>query len=220
MTPKEKNQICRNWNLYVITDINMAAPRSYPGIIREVLMGGANVIQLRDKSTPFENLVDIGKKIKPLFEEFGATFIINDNPYLAKEINADGVHIGQDDIPVDIAREIVGDDKIIGLSTHSKMQALNALSLDVDYIGIGPVFPTSTKPLSKSLGIDIIKWADDVIPIPFVPIGGINKENISEISKICNTSPALVSAVMKSSDISEATSDLINIIKEARQIKK
>jgi len=219
MSPvKDKKELCRNWNLYVITDIGMAAPRSYQQIFHEILLGGANVVQLRDKTTPFETLVDMGRKIKPLFEEFGATLIVNDNPYLAKEINADGVHLGQEDMPVDIAREIVGDEKLIGLSTHTKTQALMSMLMDVDYIGIGPIFPTMTKKqIYEPLGLSMIGWALREIRIPYVPIGGISSKNISDVWRIGKRAPAVVSAIMKAPDITTATQNLIGIINEIKQ---
>jgi thiamine-phosphate pyrophosphorylase len=217
MEIKNKKEICRNWNLYVITDLAMAAPRNYIQIIREVLMGGANVIQLRDKTTPFEELIDIGCKIKPMFEEYGATLIVNDNPYLAKEIDADGVHLGQEDMPVDIAREIVGDDKLIGLSTHTRAQTIHAMFLNVDYIGVGPIFPTNTKESKYApLGVSIIKWVSREIKLPFIPIGGINPENIKEVCLNGGTTPAVVSAIMKKNNLTEATRELINTINEVR----
>ena len=213
-----KKEICQSWNLYVITNLEMAAPLNYLQIIRKVLMGGANVIQIRDKTTPFENLVDMGRKIKPLFDEFGATMIINDNPYLAREIDADGVHIGQEDIPVDIAREIMGENKIIGLSTHTKQQAILAMFLDVDYIGLGPIFQTSTKKQEyKPLGIKIIEWASKDIRLPFIPIGGITEHNIAKVCQSGGIAPAVISAVMKHKDLTAATEHLLQIINQVRR---
>lgn len=206
------------WNLYVITDINMAAPRSYLQIVREILEGGSNVIQIRDKTTPFDELMEIGKKIRQMVNEYGATMIVNDNPYLAREIDADGVHLGQHDMPVDIAREIVGQDKIIGLSTHSKQQALISTYQDVDYIGVGPVFSTSTKKSgNKPLGTDTLAWIIKMLRTPVVAIGGIGSENISEVAEKDIAAPAVVSAIMKSKNLTNATRDLIDIIKKVRK---
>lgn len=181
-------------------------------------MGGANVIQIRDKTTPFETLIEIGRKVKPLFEEYGATLLVNDNPYLAKEIDADGVHLGQEDIPVDIAREIVGNDKIIGLSTHSRQQAIQALFLDVDYIGLGPIFPTNTKESSYApLGLKMIGWVSREIRLPFVPVGGISVNNIRGVCQSGGTAPAVISAVMKKKNLTLATRELIDIINQERR---
>jgi len=219
MMNKDKKEICKDWNLYVITDLELAAPRRYPQIIREVLLGGANVIQIRDKTTPFEEMVDVCRKIKPMFHEFGASLIINDNPYLAREIDADGIHLGQEDMPVDIAREIVGKDKIIGLSTHTKQQSILALYMDVDYIGLGPIFPTPTKKYSFSpLGLEVLKWVSKEIPLPLVPIGGITSENILEVCQNGATAPAVISAVMAKDDLQSATRELIEIINQARRL--
>lgn len=218
MNRVNKKEICQNWNLYVITNLEMAAPRNYIQIIRGVLTGGANVIQIRDKTTPFESLVDIGRKLKPLFDEFEATMIINDNPYLAREIDADGVHLGQEDIPVDIAREIVGENKIIGLSTHTRQQAILAMFLDVDYIGLGPIFQTSTKHQDyKPLGTRMIEWASKDILLPFIPIGGITEHNIARVCQSGGAAPAVVSAVMKQKNLIAATRHLIQIINQVRR---
>lgn len=200
--------------LYVITDRKMAGGRDYLQIVREVLLGGVRIIQLRDKETPFEDLVKVGKKIKNLTAEFGATLIVNDNPYLAREIDADGVHLGQTDMPVDIAREIVGKDKIIGLSTHNYRQISQAMMMEeVDYIGIGPIFPTTTKKSEyPPVGLKILRWAVENCSLPFVAIGGINKENITQVLSTGTRLIAVVSAVMSAPDITTAVRELVEII--------
>ncbi|MCD6386098.1 thiamine phosphate synthase, partial [Candidatus Sumerlaeota bacterium] len=202
-----KKDIFGRPGLYVITDRRLAGGCEYLKIVRAVLLGGARIIQLRDKETPFEELVKVGKKIKNLCAEFNATLIVNDNPYLAREIDADGVHLGQTDMPVDIAREIIGKDKIIGLSTHNYKQITQAMMMDeVDYIGIGPIFPTSTKKSEyPPVGLKILRWAAENCHLPFVAIGGINKENIAQVLATGTKLIAVVSAVMSAPDITTAT---------------
>ena len=208
-------EILRGSGLYVISDITMAGGRSYHDVIRDALMGGSRIIQLRDKTTPFEDLIRIGKQLKNLTAEFNALLIVNDNPYLAREINADGVHLGQMDIPVDIAREIVGDDKIIGLSTHSHLQVqMAAMSKMVDYIGIGPIFRTTTKRMEyPPVGLKILEWAVRGCSLPFVAIGGINRSNISSVLATGTKLVAMISEVMKSPDIQATTREFNELIR-------
>lgn len=208
----------QNSGLYVITDIDMAKPRSYYEIVRDVLLGGARIIQVRDKKTPFEPLLEICKKLKTMCDEFDALLIINDNPYLAKASDAHGVHIGQEDTPIEIAREIVGNDKLIGLSTHTKAQAIESVYQGVDYIGIGPIYATKTKmsqypPLSSQ----ICSWIKSELHIPFVAIGGITLDNLDELVKAGADYFAVISAVMASKNIEDTVREFvetINIYKE------
>jgi thiamine-phosphate pyrophosphorylase len=204
--------------MYVITDQRLARNRPYIDIIKAVLAGGAAIIQLRDKTTPFEELVKVGRILKSIAAEFGALLIVNDNPYLAKEINADGVHLGQTDMPTDIAREILGEEKIIGLSTHNKVQVLHAHLMDVDYIGLGPIFPTQTKKSHyEPLGTGIVSWAAAQTRLPCVAIGGIDKSNIGEVVRAGSDCVAVVSAVMAADDLALATRELIE---EMESVKK
>jgi thiamine-phosphate pyrophosphorylase len=205
-----KKSDLHSMGLYAITDRALTGNRAYVEIVREVLAGGARVVQLRDKRTPFDELVKIGKALVALVSEFDGLLIVNDNPYLAREIDAHGVHLGQMDMPVDIAREIVGRDKIIGLSAHSKVQALLAQFLDVDYIGVGPIYRTTTKVSEHApLGCDILRWAAKELAIPFVAIGGITRENISQVIEAGARNVAVISAIMAAGNIREATRGLI-----------
>ncbi len=216
-----KIEFPKNIGLYVITDLNLAAPKKYYEIAKEVLLGGAKVIQIRDKQTPFEALVEECRKVKTLCDEFGALLIINDNPYLAKEADAHGVHLGQNDTPVQIAREIVGPNKIIGLSTHNKVQAIQACYMSVDYIGIGPIFNTTTKVSEyETLGVDICSWAKKQLSMPFVAIGGINQDNIKDLIKAGAENIAVISAIMSSKDIQKTVSEFINTMSMLKEVSK
>ncbi|MBN1516165.1 thiamine phosphate synthase [Candidatus Sumerlaeota bacterium] len=205
-----RRQPIQQWDIYPITSLELANGRSYPEIAEAMLEGGARVIQLRDKQTDFHDLVKAGRDMARIVRDSGAQLIVNDNPYLAKEIGADGVHLGQTDCPVDIARDILGPNKLIGLSTHTIHQALRAQMLpNVDYIGWGPIFATETKPgANEPLGLDGVAWAARNLKIAFVCIGGINAENIESLAqrgaKIC----AAVSAVMQNEDITASTRKL------------
>lgn len=191
---------CR-WGLYPIIDAEIAE-RPHAEICQELVDAGVSVVQLRDKKATFEELMEIGRTVREITRRAGVTLIVNDNPYLAREIDADGVHIGQDDFPPDIVREVMGPDKIIGLSTHSKQQAITATSWPVDYIGVGPVYPTTSKaskyvPVSTSL----IRWIKQHIPLPTVAIGGITEETIPDVLAAGASNVAMIGELMRAKDI-------------------
>ena len=209
MKAKETSDIIQNWDLYAITDIGMTGNLSYTQIVRDLLEGGVRVIQLRDKTTSFDDLLPIGRQLVNLTREYNAQLIVNDNPYLAKEIDADGLHLGQSDCPLEVAREIIGANKILGLSTHNIPQALRAQMQEVDYLGLGPIFKTSSKQSEYPvLGEKIIKWAADNLRKPFVCIGGINESNIKTVAENGGRICAVISALMKQSDLRGAATNL------------
>lgn len=204
----------KNIGLYVITDFQMAESWDYEELARIVLQNGAGALQLRDKAKKFEELTEIGKRLRRVAQKYHALFIVNDDPYLAGEVGADGVHLGQEDMNVAEARKIMGPDKIIGLSTHSKDQILAAAETRPDYIGIGPVFSTTTKESpNQPVGPMLISWAAENSLLPFVAIGGINENNITEVLKAGAKNIAVVSAIMAAPDPGEATKQLSTMIK-------
>ena len=205
----------KEWDLYVISDLELAGGKSYPEIFESVLRSGVRVMQLRDKETPFEDLVLLGRRLMKMCRQFEAQLIINDNPYLAKEIDADGVHLGQLDCPVEIARDIVGREKIVGVSTHNVAQALKAQMSDADYIAIGPIFETQTKRAAGgALGATMVRWAREHLKKPFVCIGGIQQHNIRELMEQGARCCAVISAVMGAPDMQLAASNLRAMIRE------
>ncbi len=204
--------------LYVITDINLAGGRSYEETIQAVLVGGARIIQIRDRVTPFDDLLLIGKRLKGIIGEFNGLLIIERNPYLAREIDADGVHLGQNDMPIDIAREIMGKDKIIGLSTHDFFQMLKGVGTrDVDYVTIGPIFRTDKETEYPTLGVPILEWAMENLNFPMVATGGITPDNIYKVLEKGVKLIGVLSAVMTSTDIVAATRNLNDIILNAHK---
>lgn len=192
------------FKLYVIIDTKACGRREPVNVAREAIAGGADVIQLRDKQANAKDLMKVGRVIRSLTRKKKVLFIINDRPDIAKAVDADGVHLGQDDLPIDIARSILGRKKIIGLSTHSVLQAMQAQKSGADYIGVGPIFTTPTKPGYKAVGVDLIKKVRNKIRIPFVAIGGIDESNIDEILDAGAISVAVVRAVCAAKDIKGA----------------
>jgi thiamine-phosphate pyrophosphorylase len=197
-----------HWGLYAIIDAKMAG-RPHGEVCRELVKAGVRVMQLRDKQATFEELMEIGAELRTITREAGATLIINDNPYLAREIDADGVHIGQDDFPPDIVREVMGPDKIIGLSTHSKQQAIAATTWPIDYIGVGPVYPTSSKASTyKPVGTSLIRWVRKHVPLPTVAIGGITEATVPDALAAGASNVAMIGELMKADDIAARAAQL------------
>jgi thiamine-phosphate pyrophosphorylase len=146
-----------------------------------VLGAGVDILQLRMKDSGEGAIVAAGRRFARAAEQFGALFILNDRPDLVAATGADGVHVGQDDMAVAEARAIVGTDRLIGLSTHSPGQIDAAAGLDVDYIGVGPVHATPTKPGRPAVGLELVRYAAGHASVPFFAIGGISAENVDAV---------------------------------------
>jgi len=167
--------------LYAITSSNLK-DEALLKKIRELLELGINIVQFRDKIHEFDKKLILAKKIKKICENFNSIFIVNDDPLLAKEASADGVHIGQDDITYNEAREILGPNSIIGISCQNDLNlALNAESLGANYVSFGSVFNTTTKKNTVRCSISQLKSLASSINLPSVAIGGINKTNLQEV---------------------------------------
>jgi thiamine-phosphate pyrophosphorylase len=197
--------------LYVITESAISKDRSNESVVREAIKGGADVIQLREKGWEKYQIKEEAIKLLKICRENNVLFILNDYVDIALEIGADGVHLGQDDMSVEEAREMCGDELTIGISTHSIEQAIDADQQDVDYIAIGPIYKTRAKDLE--LGIEIIKPVLDCIQKPLIAIGGINNDNIDEVLSQGVNNIAVISAVVSADNIKEAASELAEKIK-------
>ena len=202
-----------NNKLYVITESSISKGRSNEFIVREAIKGGAAIIQLREKEWGKNKIKEEAIKLLKICRKNDVLFIVNDYVDIAMEIGADGVHLGQSDMSIAEAREICGNELIIGLSTHSVEQAIDADQEDVDYITIGPIFKTRVK--NYAVGIEIIKPVLDNIQKPLIAIGGINKENIDEVLGQGVESVAVISAVVSAEDVRKAASELVEKIKKA-----
>jgi thiamine-phosphate pyrophosphorylase len=167
--------------LYVILDKEVIRNRPLKDIVRQLKKAGCDIIQYRDKVSDRQDVLKNAFIIKKMLLRSKTLFIINDYPEVARICGADGLHIGQEDISLKSARCLVGKDKLLGVSCHSLAQALRAQENGADYLGIGPVFRTPTKPKAKPVGLALVKKVKNKIKIPFFPIGGINFENIADI---------------------------------------
>ncbi len=154
--------------------------RELPDLLRGAIAGGVEVVQLREKHLPDEQLTAIADAARALCERLGALLIVNDRPWVARDAGADGVHVGQEDLPAAEVRELLGPDMLIGVSTHSPAQ-IDAIDASVvDYIGVGPIHETPTKPGRAAVGLELIRYAAAHAPVPFFAIGGLDAGNLEE----------------------------------------
>jgi thiamine-phosphate pyrophosphorylase len=160
-------------HLYLVCSAEPAG-RELPTLLRAAIAGGVDVVQLREKRMPDEELASVARAARILCEELGALLIVNDRPWVAREAGADGIHVGQDDIPPAEVRELVGPDMLIGLSTHSPEQIDAVDAGIVDYIGVGPIHETPTKPGRPAVGVELIGYAAANATVPFFAIGGLD----------------------------------------------
>lgn len=204
-----------NWQLYAILDTAVLKGKDLVDSAMQMVKGGADCLQLRDKGLLSQKeLIDAGTAICALAKDAGVSFIVNDKIDIALVVDADGVHLGQNDTPIKVARRMLPKDKLIGISTHSLAQAVQAESSGADYIGFGPIYPTPTKPDYKSVGLTALKEASREISIPLVAIGGINKDNILEVLKSGARIVAVVRAGIIGGDIETAIKALKGKITE------
>lgn len=194
--------------IYGITGDNFAHGKSNLQCVKAMIEGGIKIIQYRDKTKCIKEKVKEAREIRELCRKNGVVFIVNDHVDIALLVDADGVHIGQDDMEPSDVRKLIGDDKIIGLSTHSEEQGMKAyLNPDVDYIGVGPIFPTTTKDTAP-VGLGYLEYAVKNLHLPFTAIGGIKEHNLHEIISRGAKNVCLVSDIVGAEDIAEKVRQL------------
>lgn len=199
--------------LYVITDEELYKGRTHLEIALSALKGGAKIIQLRDKNSSDKYFYEAALKIKKFCELYKAKFIINDRIHICLAVNADGVNVGQNDLPCSVVREILGKDKIIGISCSTYDEAILAEKEGADYIGLGPIFSTNTKTDYECItGLELISKLKKEINIPIAAIGGINKDNILEVKDKGADMLCVVSAVVNEKNVEDATKELVEKI--------
>lgn len=199
----------RQMLLYAVSDRAWSRDdEEFTAQVRQAVMSGVTVFQLREKQADYEQFKRIALSIKPICKEYGVPLIINDNVKLAKEIDADGVHLGQDDLDITSAREYLGQDKIIGVSAHNVAEALAAQQGGADYLGSGAAFVTSTKTDAGAIDRKVLADIAHTVKIPVVAIGGINAENITQLQNLGLDGVAVVSAIFAAEDIPCAVREL------------
>lgn len=205
-------------DLYVITDSSLSKGMPDSEVARLAYEGGAETVQLRMKNSSSKDMLEQAKIISGIAYEMNRIFIVNDRVDIAIASDADGVHLGQDDMPLEDARILMGDDKIIGISVGDAEEAVIAYEGGADYIAIGPIFGTGSKEdAGEAVGLDaIIRIKDVVQDIPLVAIGGINLGNIKDVIRSGADSAAVISAVVGKEDIKKAAHSLRDSILKVR----
>lgn len=203
MDVKNLRKAIKEARLYVLLTTNLCK-RSVLDTARLAVYGGAEVLQLRGRHVPEKELLKLALELRALTRELNTVFIINDRPDITIEVRADGLHIGQGDMPIGEARRLVGGDRLIGLSAHSLQEARQAQADGADYLGIGPVFPTSTKVQANPVGTRLIGQVVNEISIPFFAIGGINTNNIRQVLDAGAVRVAICSAIISQEDVLSA----------------
>ena len=200
-----------DYSVYLVTDHRDKTDEEFLNIIEEAIKGGTTIVQLREKTASTKDFYQLALKVKEITSEYEVPLLINDRIDIALAVDSEGVHIGQDDMPADIAREIIGDDKILGVSASTVEEAKKAEIDGADYIGSGAVFPTSTKDDADSVSKAQLKEIVDSIDIPVVAIGGITLENADTLKDTGISGFSVVSAIMSAKDPKEASQKLKEI---------
>ena len=200
--------------LYAVTDRSWLGDSSLYDQVESAIEGGATFIQLREKNLDEADFLSGAKEIQKLCREYNVPFVINDNVDIAAQIDADGVHVGQSDMEAGDVRKKLGADKIIGVSAQTVEQALKAQEHGADYLGVGAVFPTGSKADATEVSHQTLKEICEAVDIPVIAIGGITKENVSELkgSGICGI--AVISAIFAQKDIRKAAAELKQKVEE------
>ncbi len=204
-----RDKIERLPGLYVIIDTQALKGRSHIEVARQAIQGGAKTIQLRDKLQSKKELLPIAQQLKNLCTEQDVLFIVNDYLDLALATDADGLHLGQDDLPVKVARQLLSIDKILGISTHSVEQAITAESEGADYIAVGSIYPTPSKETAKVIGLDGLRQIRQAVTLPIVAIGGITGDNAAEVMSAGADSVAVISAILQAESPEEAARQIV-----------
>ena len=207
-----------DYSLYLVTDRGLARGRSTLEIISAAVHGGATVVQLREKDCSTRDFIEQALSIKEFLKDRGVPLIINDRVDVAQAVKADGVHLGQTDMPLGLAKKVLGDSMIIGISAESLEDAVEAEKGGADYLGVSPIYATPTKTdTAPPLGLEGLREIRKTVRLPIVGIGGLNRDNAAEVIRNGADGVAVVSAIVAADDPQTAADDLRQIILEAQQ---
>ncbi|KYG32093.1 thiamine phosphate synthase [Alkalihalobacillus trypoxylicola] len=203
----------KNFRLYAITGEEFHPERDLIDVMEQAILGGVDIIQLRDKTSSKMVVLEKAKRLKALTDQYHIPLIINDHIDVALAVDASGVHVGQDDLPLEEVRKIIGKDKIIGVSTHQLTEAKKAEANGADYIGVGPIFTTKSKvdvvdPVTTTYISEVVSE----ISIPFVAIGGIKLHNVQQVIEAGATRVCMISEIVGASDVKGVCQEFIRIL--------
>jgi len=209
-----------DWDVYLVTGESLSAGRTTPEVVAAAIDGGCDVVQLRDKGRTVRERYETGREVATLCREAGVTFVVNDRVGLAQAVDADGVHLGDDDLPVPVARELLGEAAVIGRSVSTVAAAEAAEAAGADYLGVGTVFRTNSKDdipdEEHGVGPERVREIAAAVDIPLVGIGGITAENAAEVTRAGADGVAVITAITRADDPSAATAALGEAVERGR----
>ena len=206
-----------NYDLYVITMEVLTVGRSHLDVAKAALEGGAGVIQFREKTKTTSEMYQVASNLKILANEYGIPLLVDDRLDIALAVDAKGVHLGRHDMPLPIARKILGPDRVIGASARNVQEAIKAEREGANYLGVGPIYLTPSKTdAGEPIGWRILEEIKKVVKIPIVAIGGITTEKVKEVLEAGADGVAVISAVAGAADMKAATAKLLNSIREIK----
>jgi thiamine-phosphate pyrophosphorylase len=206
-----------DYSLYLVTDSALSRGRSQLEIVAAAIRGGVTVVQYREKTVGLRVLIEQALALQTLCRQAAVPFIVNDRVDVALAVDADGVHVGQDDMPASLARQLIGPDRIVGVSVENIAQARQAQADGADYVGASPIFATPTKPdAPRPMGLEGLREVARVCSLPIVAIGGMNKTNAAEALRAGAAGIAVVSAIVQADDVERASRELKAVIERER----
>lgn len=217
MNAAMKKELAEKLLLYAVTDRHWLGERTLYEVVRDSLDGGVTFLQLREKNLDEDSFYEEAVRLQAMAREYKVPFVINDNVEIAVRMNADGVHVGQDDMEAGNVRALIGPDKILGVSAQTVEQAVLAEQQGADYLGVGAVFPTGSKDDAVDVPFETLKAICEAVSIPVVAIGGITLENTPELAGTGICGIAVISAIYAQKDIRKAASALKKVIAETVQ---
>ncbi len=203
-----------DYSIYLVTDRDLMSTETLEEAVEQAIIGGCTLIQLREKDCSSLDFYSTAVKVKEITDKYNVPLIVNDRLDIALAVDAAGVHVGQSDMPAEIVRKIIGEDKIIGVSTGSLEQALKAQKDGADYLGVGAMYATGTKKDANPTSMEELRKIRENISIPIVVIGGINKITARDFKGIGIDGLAIVSAIIAQKDIAEAAREIKEIFKQ------
>ena len=205
---EKKERLTKDLLLYAVTDRHWLSGRTLFDVVKESLEGGVTFLQLREKNLDEEHFFEEAVELKELAREYNVPFVVNDNVDIALRMDADGVHVGQEDMAAKDVRALIGEDKILGVSAQTVEQAVLAEKQGADYLGVGAVFATGSKADAVDVSHETLKAICEAVSIPVIAIGGITEKNVSELSGSGIVGIAVISAIYAKEDIKKASADL------------
>lgn len=208
----KKNEI--DYTLYLCTDRELMSTKTLEEAAEQAIKGGCTVIQLREKNCSSKEFYEMAKKIRKITKERHVPLIINDRVDIALAVDADGVHVGQSDLPARVVRSIIGEEKILGVSAAKVSEARQAVLDGADYLGVGAMYPTNTKTDTRPVTMEELKAIRSAVNVPIVVIGGINKKTLHNFTDMGIDGLAVVSAVIGADNIEQAAHDMVTMFSE------